>query len=139
MTNPHLQVSDEVRSALAEGRGVVALESTILAHGMPYPRNVETAHAVEAAVRDAGAVPATIAILDGVPRVGLTGAELERIGSRGEAIAKVSTRDLAFIVARQLDGATTVAATSRLSALAGIAVFATGGIGGVHQIGRAHV
>ncbi len=133
MTNPHLQVSEEVRSALAEGRGVVALESTILAHGMPYPRNVETAHAVEAAVREAGAVPATIAILDGVPRVGLTGTELERIGSRGEAIAKVSTRDLAFIVARQLDGATTVAATSRLSALAGIAVFATGGIGGVHR------
>ncbi|MBM3520057.1 MAG: pseudouridine-5'-phosphate glycosidase [Alphaproteobacteria bacterium] len=133
MTRPYLQVSEDVRSALAEGKGVVALESTILAHGMPYPRNVETAHQVEAAVRASGSVPATIAILGGVPRIGLTSQEIERLGRGGPTIAKVSTRDLAVIVARQRDGATTVAATSRLAALAGIAVFATGGIGGVHR------
>ncbi len=111
----------------------MALESTIIAHGMPYPQNAATAREVEAIVREAGAVPATIAILDGDAKVGLTDVELETLGRKGKDIRKVSTRDIAHAIARRQDGATTVAATMRLAAMAGIAVFATGGIGGVHR------
>jgi pseudouridine-5'-phosphate glycosidase len=128
-----LSFTPEVRRALDEGRPVVALESTIIAHGMPYPQNVETARAVEDIVRDGGAVPATIAIIGGVLKVGLTAEELDRFGREGRSIAKVSVRDLPFIVAQKLDGATTVASTMRIAAMAGIHVFATGGIGGVHR------
>lgn len=128
-----LSFTPEVRRALDEERPVVALESTIIAHGMPYPQNVETARAVEDIVRDGGAVPATIAIVGGVLKVGLTAEELDRFGREGRSIAKVSVRDLPFIVAQKLDGATTVASTMRIAAMAGIHVFATGGIGGVHR------
>ncbi len=126
-----MKVHPEVRDALAEGRAVVALESTIIAHGMPYPANVETARAVEGIVREHGAVPATIAILGGEIRVGLDDQALERLGSAD--VAKVSRRDLGAVVARGLDGATTVAATMIVAARAGIEVFVTGGIGGVHR------
>ena len=126
-------LTDEIHQALAQGKPVVALESTIIAHGMPYPQNVETAREVEAIVRANGAVPATIAILGGVLKVGLTSDELDRFGRDGRSIAKVSVRDLPFIVAQRLDGATTVASTMRIAAMAGIRVFATGGIGGVHR------
>ena len=128
-----LSIAPEVREALEQGAPVVALESTIIAHGMPYPQNVETARAVEAIVRDGGAVPATIAILGGVVKIGLAADELDRLGREGPGIAKVSVRDLPFILAKARDGATTVASTMRLAALAGIHVFATGGIGGVHR------
>lgn len=130
--NPMLTLTDEVANALAEGRPVVALESTIISHGMPYPRNVEMAVEVEAIVRDAGAVPATIAVLDGRPRIGLTRDDLELLAS-DDSVVKVSVRDLPYVVARGLHGATTVASTMRLAALAGIAVFVTGGLGGVHR------
>ena len=112
---------------------MVALESTIIAHGMPYPQNVETARAVEDIVRAHGAQPATIAIIGGVLKVGLTAGELDRFGRDGRGIAKVSVRDLPFVVAQKMDGATTVASTMRIAAMAGIHVFATGGIGGVHR------
>jgi len=128
-----LSFTDDVRHALDTGRPVVALESTIIAHGMPYPQNVETAKEVEEIVRRHGAVPATIAIIGGALKVGLTEAELDRFGRDGRSIAKVSVRDLPFIVAQELDGATTVASTMRIAAMAGIHVFATGGIGGVHR------
>jgi len=128
-----LSMTAEVQRALAAKRPVVALESTIIAHGMPYPQNVETARAVEDIVRAGGAVPATIAIIGGVLKVGLTAEELDRFGREGRSIAKVSVRDLPFIVAQKLDGATTVASTMRIAAMAGIHVFATGGIGGVHR------
>ncbi len=128
-----IDISPEVREALAQGRAVVALESTIIAHGMPYPQNLETAREVEAIVRDNGAVPATIAILAGRIKVGLPAEDLHHLAREGARIAKASTRDLAFIVARGLDGATTVASTMRIAAMAGIRVFATGGIGGVHR------
>jgi pseudouridine-5'-phosphate glycosidase len=132
MTPTPLLLSDEVRSALDAGRAVVALESTIIAHGMPYPGNLETAISLQSIVRARGAVPATIAVLAGKLRVGLSEAELERIARDG-TIAKASTRDLPILVARGADGATTVAATMRIAAMAGIPVFATGGIGGVHR------
>ncbi len=134
MTTPHpmLAVAAEVREALASGTPVVALESTIISHGMPYPRNVQTAREVEQIVRDGGAVPATIAILGGVPRIGLDDAELDLLGS-DEHVRKVSIRDLPYVVARKEHGATTVASTMRLAALAGIRVFVTGGLGGVHR------
>ncbi len=132
MAAADLDVSGEVAAALASGRPVVALESTILAHGMPWPRNLETATAIEGDLRAAGVVPATIAILDGRLRVGLGAAELERL-ARGAGIAKASRRDVAALVARRESGATTVAATMMLAAMAGIRVFATGGIGGVHR------
>ena len=132
MTHPMLTLTDEVASALAEGRPVVALESTIISHGMPYPRNVEMAVEVEGIVRDAGAVPATIAVLHGRPRIGLTPDDLELLGSDDDVV-KVSVRDLPYVVARGLHGATTVASTMRLAALAGIPVFVTGGLGGVHR------
>lgn len=128
-----LDLHPEVAAALAAGRPVVALESTIIAHGMPYPRNVETALAVEAEVRAHGAVPATIAVVDGRLRAGLSAAEIEAFGRAGPGIAKVSRRDLPFLVAQHRTGATTVAATMIIAALAGIRVFATGGIGGVHR------
>jgi pseudouridine-5'-phosphate glycosidase len=127
-----LRLTDEVAAALAEGRPVVALESTIISHGMPYPRNVEMAREVEAIVRDVGAVPATIAVLGGVPRIGLADEDLELLGS-DPGVVKVSVRDLPYVVARGLHGATTVAATMRLASLAGIRVFVTGGLGGVHR------
>ncbi|MGE0119762.1 MAG: pseudouridine-5'-phosphate glycosidase [Dongiaceae bacterium] len=130
--NEFLDITPEVRAALAEGRAVVALESTIVAHGMPYPQNLATARAVEAILRAGGAVPATIAILDGRLKVGLAAAELERLASAGD-IAKASARDIAYLAATGGSGATTVAATMRIAALAGIRVFVTGGIGGVHR------
>ena len=124
--------SESVATAIREKRPVVALESTIVAHGMPYPQNVETARAVEAAVRAHGAEPATIAVWDGVPRIGLDDAGLEALG-RTSGVWKVSRRDLPYVVAKGLHGATTVASTMILAHRAGIRVFATGGIGGVHR------
>jgi pseudouridine-5'-phosphate glycosidase len=132
---PPLAVSAEVGEALSRGAGVVALESTIITHGMPYPVNLQTAREVEQVVRDAGAVPATIAVLDGVPRVGLDDAALRRLAqSAGSgAVAKASRRDLPALVASGASAGTTVAATMFLAHRAGIAIFATGGIGGVHR------
>ena len=130
--NDLLRLTDEVATALRDGAPVVALESTIISHGMPYPRNVAMAREVEAIVRDCGAVPATIAVLGGVPRIGLDDDDLELLGSDPD-VAKVSIRDLPYVVARGAHGATTVASTMRLAALAGIAVFVTGGLGGVHR------
>jgi len=127
-----LLLSDEVRAAMAEGRGVVALETTIVTHGMPYPQNVETALAVERIVRAGGAVPATIAILDGKIRVGLTAEELKHLAGLKD-VMKLSRADLAFALSTGRPGATTVAATMIAAHLAGIRVFATGGIGGVHR------
>lgn len=134
MTTAHrlLELSDEVQGALAVGGPVVALESTIISHGMPYPDNVAMAREVEQVIRDGGAVPATIAVLDGVPRIGLSHDQLEVLGSHPE-VAKVSVRDLPYVMARGTHGATTVASTMRLAAVAGIRVFVTGGLGGVHQ------
>ena len=126
------QLSHALRDALAEGRPVVALESTIIAHGMPYPQNVETAQAVEAIVRAEGAVPATIAIVEGRIRVGLTQDELESFGA-AKGTAKASRRDLAAYLVKEATAGTTVAATMAVAARAGIEVFATGGIGGVHR------
>lgn len=131
--NEYLSFSPEVREAMEKGKPIVALESTIISHGMPYPKNVETAVAVEQTIRDNGAVPATIAIIKGRLMVGLTPEELEYFGKKGTAIAKVSRRDIPVIVARGEDGATTVAATMIIAHMAGIQVFATGGIGGVHR------
>jgi pseudouridine-5'-phosphate glycosidase len=130
--HPALKLNDEVATALREGRPVVALESTIISHGMPYPRNVEMAIEVEQIIRDGGATPATIAVLDGIPRIGLDRDELETLATHPE-VTKVSLRDLPFVVATGAHGATTVAATMRLAALAGIPVFVTGGLGGVHR------
>ena len=131
--NQYLDLSPEVASALAEGRPVVALESTIISHGMPYPQNVETALAVEDLIRAEGAVPATIAIIGGRLKAGLSPAEIEHLGKAGQAVPKASRRDLPVLVARGSDGATTVTTTMMIAALAGISVFATGGIGGVHR------
>ena len=128
-----LRYTDEVRTALADRRPVVALESTIISHGMPYPDNVAMAREVEAIIREHGATPATIAVLDGVPRIGLDDEGLELLGSGEGTIRKVSIRDLPYVVARGEHGATTVAATMRLASLAGIRVFTTGGLGGVHR------
>lgn len=130
--NEFLDVTPEISAALSGRRPVVALESTIIAHGMPYPRNLEMAQAVEGIVRAGGAVPATIAVIGGRLKVGLGAAELELL-ARGREVAKASTRDLPYLVATGAHGATTVAATMRIAALAGIPVFATGGIGGVHR------
>ena len=128
----YLEVKPEVAEAIKAGKAVVALESTIISHGMPYPKNVETALKVEQIIRDHGAVPATIAILGGKLKVGLSADEIEYLG-KAKAVVKTSRRDIPFIVAKKLDGATTVASTMILAALAGIKVFATGGIGGVHR------
>lgn len=133
MLNMHLDLLPEVADALAIGRPVVALESTIISHGMPYPQNVETARRVEQVVRDNGAVPATIAIMGGRLKVGLDTAELEALGQGGAAVIKCSRRDIPFVLASGGMGATTVASTMIVAAMAGIRVFATGGIGGVHR------
>lgn len=133
-TLPHLQYASEVFDAVNSGAPVVALESTIISHGMPFPQNVETARAVEQIIRDAGAVPATIAVLHGVLKVGLSADELELLGSSKE-VDKISIRDLPITVALKRHGATTVATTMRISHLAGIPIFATGGTGGVHRGG----
>ncbi len=127
-----LTLGDEVAQALAAGRPVVALESTIVTHGMPYPRNLETALGVQDVVRAHGAVPATVALVEGVPRVGLPDADLEKLAA-GEGVAKASRRDLPALVAAGRSAGTTVAATMYLAHLAGIPIFATGGIGGVHR------
>ena len=129
----YLDVAPEVSTALQEGQAVVALESTIISHGMPYPENVETALRVERTVREADAIPATIAILGGRLKAGLRSDEIRRLGERGQAVPKTSRRDIPFIVSRGEDGATTVAASMIVAAMAGIGVFATGGIGGVHR------
>jgi pseudouridylate synthase len=128
-----LRIAEEVTAALEAGRAVVALESTLISHGLPYPQNLEVAITLETAVRKAGAVPATIGIDAGIPTVGLNAATLERFATRSEAVRKLSRRDIAAAIAAGADGATTVAATMALAAAAGIAVFATGGIGGVHR------
>ncbi|SDY31185.1 pseudouridine-5'-phosphate glycosidase [Amycolatopsis xylanica] len=129
---PQLILTDEVAGALQDGDPVVALESTILSHGLPPGRNLDVARRLERLVRDAGAVPATIAVLDGVPRIGLSAAELERVCAPGEDLDKLSLRDLGPAVGLGRSGATTVASTASLAAAAGIGVFATGGLGGVH-------
>ena len=131
--NKFLDVNPEVAAAIAEGRPVVALESTIISHGMPYPQNVETALAVEQIIRDNGAVPATIAIIGGRLKAGLSAEEIEYFGKKGQAIHKASRRDLAVLCARGEDGATTVTTTMIIAHMAGIKIFATGGIGGVHR------
>ena len=128
-----LEIAPEVKQALAASRPVVALESTIISHGMPYPKNVETALSVEKTVRENGAVPATIAIIGGKLKVGLTPDEITYLGKKGLSVTKASRRDLPILIARKEDGATTVAATMIIANLAGISVFATGGIGGVHR------
>ncbi len=128
-----IKLTDEIKSAIASGKPIVALESTIIAHGMPYPQNLEMAREVEQILRDNGAIPATIAVVDGTPRAGLSNAELEHFAKTGPSIIKVSTRDLPYVIAKKITGATTVASTMRLAAMAGIHVFATGGIGGAHR------
>ena len=133
MSSKYLDVAPEVAQALAEGRPVVALESTIISHGMPYPKNVETALLVEQTIRENGAVPATIAILGGRLKAGLSREEIEHLGKAGRSVAKASRRDLPALVARKADGATTVATTMIIAHMAGIRIFATGGIGGVHR------
>ena len=131
--NRYLDVAPEVAAALKENRPVVALESTIISHGMPYPQNVETALQVESIIREAGAVPATIAILGGRLKAGLSREEIEYLGKKGLGVTKASRRDLPVLVARGEDGATTVTTTMMIAHMAGISVFATGGIGGVHR------
>jgi len=132
MLNKYLEVSNEVSEALKAGKAVVALESTIISHGMPYPQNVETALKCEAIIRENGAVPATIGIIGGKLKAGLSKEEIDYMG-KTKGIAKVSRRDIPYIIAKGLDGATTVASTMIIADLAGIKVFATGGIGGVHR------
>ncbi|QZY55741.1 pseudouridine-5'-phosphate glycosidase [Crassaminicella profunda] len=132
MFKQYLDIHPEVKSALEEGKPVVALESTIISHGMPYPENIKTARAVEEIVRENGAIPATIGILNGRLKVGLNDEELEYMG-KGDDILKTSRRDLPFIIAKGLNGATTVASTMIIASLAGIKIFVTGGIGGVHR------
>ena len=138
-----LQISPEVQDAINSKKPVVALESTIISHGMPFPQDAQTAIEVEETIRKHGAVPATIAVIGGVMKVGLSKDEIELLGREGHNVTKVSRRDLPFVIAEGKHGATTVASTIIIAALAGIKVFATGAIGGVHrgaeQIGRAHV
>ena len=131
--NKYLDIAPEVQKALDEGRPVVALESTIISHGMPYPQNVETALNVEKIIRENGAVPATIAVLGGRLKAGLSPEEIDYLGKTGTAVTKASRRDLPVLVAKGMDGATTVTTTMIIAHLAGISVFATGGIGGVHR------
>lgn len=133
MLNRYLDIAPEVKKALDEGKPVVALESTIISHGMPYPQNVETALNVEKIIRDHGAVPATIAIIKGRLKAGLSAEEIDYLGKTGAGVAKASRRDLAVLVSKSMDGATTVTTTMMIAAMAGIEVFATGGIGGVHR------
>ncbi|MBQ9392425.1 MAG: pseudouridine-5'-phosphate glycosidase [Oscillospiraceae bacterium] len=131
--NKYLDIAPEVRRALEEGRPVVALESTIISHGMPYPQNVETALNVEKILRENGAVPATVAIIGGRLKAGLTAEEIDYLGRTGAGVTKASRRDLPVLVAKGMDGATTVTTTMMIAAMAGIEVFATGGVGGVHR------
>lgn len=130
--HPSIELTDEVGQALRDGTPVVALESTIISHGMPYPQNVEMATSVEGLIRSEGAVPATIAIFDGVPKVGLSEADLELLATSPE-VQKMSLRDIPYVISRRLHGATTVASTLRFASLVGISTFVTGGIGGVHR------
>lgn len=136
LSDQYLDILPEIKTAIDQGKPIVALESTIISHGMPYPKNVETAKEVEKMVRDNGAIPATIAILGGRLKVGLNNQELEYLGKSGLNVTKASRRDIPFIVSRGEDGATTVAATMIIASLAGISLFATGGIGGVHRDGE---
>ena len=131
--NRYLDIAPEVQQALTEGRPVVALESTIISHGMPYPQNVETALNVEKIIRENGAVPATIAVIKGRLKAGLSPEEIDYLGKTGTAVAKASRRDLPVLVAEGRDGATTVTTTMMIAHMAGISIFATGGIGGVHR------
>ena len=133
MLNRYLDISTEVKEALEQGKPVVALESTIISHGMPYPQNVETAMNVEKLIRENGAVPATIAIIKGRLKAGLTAEEIDYLGRAGHAVPKASRRDLPVLVAKGSDGAGTVTTTMMIAHMAGIQVFATGGIGGVHR------
>lgn len=133
MLEKYLKISPEVKEALENNKPVVALESTIISHGMPYPKNAETALKCEEIIREGGAVPATIAIIKGVLCVGLSREEIEYVAKEGHNVVKVSRRDIPVVVANKLDGATTVAATMYIASLAGVKVFATGGIGGVHR------
>ena len=132
MLKKYLEIHPEVQKALEEGKPVVALESTIISHGMPYPKNIEMAQNVSRIVRENGAIPATIAIINGVLKVGLTPEEIEFLGTSKDVV-KASRRDLPFVISKKLNGATTVATTMILADLAGVRVFATGGIGGVHR------
>lgn len=129
----YLDIAPEVKEALVNNQPVVALESTIISHGMPYPQNVETAAKVEEIIRESGAIPATIAILNGRLKVGLNKEELDYLGKAGTKVVKTSRRDIPFIISKKMDGATTVASTMIIASFAGIKVFATGGIGGVHR------
>lgn len=129
----YIDIHPAVQTAIDQKKGIVALESTIISHGMPYPQNRETALKVEQIVRDAGAVPATIAIIGGRFKVGLCTTEIEYLSQRGTQITKASRRDIPFLISQQKDGATTVASTMIAASMAGISVFATGGIGGVHR------
>ena len=131
--NQYLDLSPEVADALSAGKPVVALESTIISHGMPWPQNAETALAVEQLIRDEGATPATIAVIGGRCKAGCTKEEIEYLGKQGALVAKASRRDLPVLVARGADGACTVTTTMMIAHMAGIRVFATGGIGGVHR------
>ena len=133
MLNKYLDVAPEVRAALDAGKPVVALESTIISHGMPYPQNVETALNVEKIIRENGAVPATIAVIGGRLKAGLSKDEIDYLGKTGTKVAKASRRDLPVLVAEGRDGATTVTTTMIIAHMAGIKIFATGGIGGVHR------
>ena len=133
MTSLLLHITDEIKQALASGTAIVALESTIISHGLPYPENVTIARAIEQVVRDNGAIPATIAILDGKIKIGLSASDLETLAHPDSTIIKVSRRDIGSVIARKANGATTVASTMIFAEMAGISVFATGGIGGVHQ------
>ncbi|KAL8159419.1 hypothetical protein V2J09_000956 [Rumex salicifolius] len=135
-TEMPIKVSQEVSEALIRGDAVVALESTIICHGMPYPQNLETAKQVEEVVRNNGAVPATIAILDGIPCIGLSNDELEKLAELGTQVLKTARRDISYVVAMRRNGATTVSSTMYFASMVGIPVFATGGIGGVHKHGE---
>src|ERR1041385_4697619 len=129
---PELNIAPDVAAALRDGRPVVALESTVIAHGLPRPQNLQTAHRLQEVVRDAGATPATIAIIDGKPSIGLNDDQINTLANSSD-IKKISTRDISVAVARGANGATTVASTTWIAHRAGIKVFATGGIGGVHR------
>ena len=133
MLEKYLEISEEVKNALKNNKPVIALESTIISHGMPYPQNAETALKVESIVRENGGIPATIAIIGGKLKVGLSPQEIELLGKEGEKVIKVSRRDIPYIIANKLNGATTVASTMIIANMAGIKIFATGGIGGVHR------
>ncbi|HEX5690691.1 MAG TPA: pseudouridine-5'-phosphate glycosidase [Roseiflexaceae bacterium] len=135
MNEIRIDLPDHVRAARDAGQPIVALESTVISHGLPYPHNLELAHAMETEVREAGAIPATIGVVGGVPTVGMSADQIEHF-ARASGILKLSRRDIAYAVAMRRDGATTVAATMALAALAGVSVFATGGIGGVHRGAR---